>query len=387
MEIDREYIRNALRKLVSINSINPNLVSGAPGEADIAHFIATEIERMGIEPVKEQISLNRFNVSGTISGTGGGKSLLLNAHIDTVGVDGMSEPFSAKEYNGRLYGRGALDMKGGAAAILGAAKVIKDQAITLKGDLLLTFVADEEYGSIGTEALLKDIHADAAIVTEPTNLAICTAHKGFALFEIETKGVAAHGSGYQGGVDANTHMARIAVELEKLQGRLYREKKHPLLGSPTIHIPLISGGTQLFMYSSRCTMKVERRTLPGETEEDVLNEISRIIKDLKEIDSTFEANSKLEILRNPFCASDDSRIVQEVEKILSKLIGMPPSYIGHHWWEDSALFSEAGIDTVIIGPKGEGLHQKVEWVDIQSVENLASILALTAINYCGEHKA
>ena len=383
MQTDDNYIRNTLRTLVGINSINPDLVPGAPGEGDIARFIAAELSDMGVEPDLTEIAPRRFNVTAKLTGTGTGNSLLFNAHMDTVGVDGMADPFSAREDNGRIYGRGAVDMKGGIAAILGAVKVLRDKAITLGGDLYLAFVADEEYLSIGTEAVVGDIRADAAIVVEPSGLAVCTAHKGFGLFEIETTGVAAHGGGYQGGVDANTHMARIAVELEKLQNRLRSESSHQLLGSATIHVPLISGGAQLFMYSPRCVMHVERRTLPGETREAVEREIKDIVADLTVRDPTLNAKTTLSLWRDAFGTSEDAPIVRAVGKGLEHVLGTAPTYVGHHWWEDSALFAEAGMDTVVIGPVGEGLHAKVEWCDLQSVVDLAAILALTARDYCG----
>ena len=339
---------------------------------------------MGVEPDLAEIAPGRFNVTAKLTGTGKGNSLLFNAHMDTVGVDGMADPFSAEEDNGRIYGRGAVDMKGSIAAILGAVKALRDKSITLEGDLYLAFVADEEYLSIGTEAVVSDIRVDAAIVAEPTGLAVCTAHKGFGLFEIETTGVAAHGGGYQGGVDANTHMARIAVELENLQNRLQGETSHPLLGSPTIHVPLISGGAQLFMYSPRCVMQVERRTLPGETRQAVEREIEDIVADLALRDPTLKAKATLSLWRDAFGTSEDAPIVRAVGKGLEQVLGTAPTYVGHHWWEDSALFAQAGVDTVVIGPVGEGLHAEVEWCDVQSVVDLAAILALSAIAYCGE---
>ncbi len=383
MQTDDNYIRNTLRTLVGINSINPDLVPGAPGEGDIARFIAAELSDMGVEPDLTEIAPRRFNVTAKLTSTGTGNSLLFNAHMDTVGIDGMADPFSAREDNGRIYGRGAVDMKGGIAAILGAVKALQDKAITLGGDLYLAFVADEEYLSIGTEAVVSDMRADAAIVAEPSGLAVCTAHKGFGLFEIETTGVAAHGGGYQGGVDANTHMARIAVELEKLQNRLRSERSHPLLGSATIHVPLISGGAQLFMYSPRCVMHVERRTLPGETREAVEREIEDIIADLAQGDPTFNAKATLSLWRDAFDTSEDAPIVRAVGNGVQQVLGTAPTYVGHHWWEDSALFADAGMDTVVIGPVGEGLHAEVEWCDMQSVVDLAAILALSAIAYCG----
>jgi acetylornithine deacetylase len=303
--------------------------------------------------------------------------------MDTVGIEGMTDPFSAEIRNGKLFGRGAQDMKGSIAAMLSAVRALTEGGIQLKGDLIFAAVADEEYGSIGTEALVKSHNPDAAIVTEPTNLHLCLAHRGFCVFEVETKGRAAHGSSYREGIDANLHMGRILAELEKLSQNLLDREKHPLLGPPSLHVPLIKGGTELFIYSDECKISVERRTLPGETLERLLHEMETIIARLTDEDKRFNAHLKTVIHRNAYEISPDAEIVKTVTEVVSRVLGRTPDYIGHHWWEDSALIAEAGTETVIIGPRGEGLHSHEEWVDIQSVVDLATILAETAIRFCG----
>src|SRR5712692_10153071 len=203
-----------LRQLVAIDSINPDLVPGGAGEEKIARFIADWFERSGLEVVWDEPAPGRPNLILIARVTGGGLSLLLNAHMDTVGVVGMERPHDPFIKDNRLYGRGAYDMKGGLASIMAAAAVAKQHR--LRGDLIVTAVADEEYASIGTASIVQSWHADAAIVTEPTELNICTAHKGFFWYEVETTGIAAHGSRPDLGIDAIAKMGKVLVGLEAL---------------------------------------------------------------------------------------------------------------------------------------------------------------------------
>lgn len=382
MKIDKNFTLNSLQKLVQINSVNPMLSSGAPGEKEICYYIADILKSLNLNPEIQQIDKTRFNVLATIKGSGGGKSLMLNAHTDTVGVDNMSEPFSGKIVDGKLYGRGAYDMKGSIAAMLAAAKTIVDNKIEPEGDLVLAFVADEEYDSIGTEHLLKKIKTDGAIITEPSNLDICIAHRGFGLYEITTKGKVAHGGRPDLGIDANMHMAKVLLELNKLLQTLNEMKPHPLLGNPSLHVPVIKGGTEPFTYSGQCKINLERRTLPGITHEESLTQINNIIDKLSADDKKFKAEVKQIMWRDPFETNKNSEIVKSLFNSAKSVLGNDPNFIGHTWWEDSALTDKAGIDTVVIGPKGEGLHTANEWVDLDSVNELAKILYQTAIDYC-----
>src|SRR5258708_865710 len=184
MTIDRSYTLETLARLVQINSINPTLAPGAPGEKEIATFIAESLRVCGLTVETLEPAPGRTSVLGRLSGTGGGRSLMLNAHCDTVGVSGMAEPFSGAIRDGRLYGRGAYDMKGSLAACMAAAKALRDSGVRLRGDLLVAAVADEEYGSLGTSDLLTRVRPDAAIVTEPTALQTCLAHKGYMWIQV-----------------------------------------------------------------------------------------------------------------------------------------------------------------------------------------------------------
>jgi acetylornithine deacetylase len=203
---DPELVDLASR-LVAIDSINPGLIAGAPGEAEAAAFVAGWCAERGFEV--EVVGGDRPSVIAVRRGSGGGRSLLLNGHLDTVGVAGMDRPHSPRVEDGRLYGRGAYDMKGAVASIMLAAA----RATGLKGDVIVTAVADEELASAGTEAVLERVSADAAIVVEPTELEVAVAHRGFVSFEIETQGVAAHGSRPDLGVDAIANMGHVLVAL------------------------------------------------------------------------------------------------------------------------------------------------------------------------------
>lgn len=376
------YTAQILQKLVQINSVNPDLANDGPGEKEISAFIKQTLEELDIPMEMDEIAPGRFNVIGRIKGTGGGPSLMFNAHTDTVGVDGMDDPFSGNIDGNKLFGRGSYDMKGGAAAMLGAAKLLKNSGLKLKGDLILTFVADEEYESIGAVELAKKISADAAIVTEPTDLKLCPAHRGFGIFKVTTKGKTAHGGRHKEGVDANLMMGKLLARLNELSDRLPGEKTHPLCGDASLHVPLISGGRSLFIYSNECTINIERRTIPGETLEQVTMELQSLIDQLKTDDPTFQANLECEIWRNPYESDNSTYILSACQQAAGNILGEIPETIGHTWWEDSAIFGQDGIDTIIMGPAGAGIHEEVEWVNLNSVAQLAEILYETAKDFC-----
>jgi acetylornithine deacetylase len=369
-----------LRQLVAIDSINPDLVPGGAGEEKIARFIADWFERAGLEVIWDEPVPGRPNVIGIAQGTGGGRSLLLNAHMDTVGIVGMERPHDPFIQDNRLYGRGAYDMKGGLAAIMTTGAAMKKRA--LRGDVIITAVADEEFASIGTASIVKRWHADAAIVTEPTELNICTAHKGFAWLDIETEGIAAHGSRPDLGVDAIVKMGKVLVGIEELDRSLRSAPSHRLLGSGSIHASLIQGGQELSSYPKHCILSVERRTVPGETLQKVEVEILGILEQIAASDPTFKASVKTSMVRKPFETILEEPIVRTLLHKTSTILGHAPAEIGQTGWMDSALLSAAGIPTVIFGPGGEGAHAVVEWSNLEHVERCAEILTAVAEEFC-----
>jgi len=383
LTIDEPYLTKLTQELIQINSINPSLTPEGKGEAEIGTYVARKLRKLGLDVTVSEIAPGRVNVAGVLKGSGGGRALLLNAHMDTVGVEGMRiDPFGGELREGRVYGRGAQDMKGSLAAMIAATKALLDAGIRLRGDLLITGVADEEHSSIGTEALVKAVNADGAIVTEPSDMHVCRAHRGFIWFEVETLGRAAHGSRYKEGIDANMRMGRFLAELEKLEQELLQRTPHELTGPPSLHAALIQGGTEISKYAERCKLTIERRTVPGETVEGATAELQEIIDRLAKQDATFKATVKATFWREPFEVREDAYIVQVVDNALDERLGYHPEHTGQTFWTDAALLAEAGMETVLLGPTGYGLHSAEEWVELESVVNLAYILAESAIEYC-----
>lgn len=383
MNIDSAFLTQTLVNLVQINSINPTLSIDGAGEGEIAAYVAEVMQSVGLEATLYQLTDKHYNVVGVRRGSGGGRSLMWNAHMDTVGVAGMPEPFSGAVRDGRLYGRGAQDMKGGLAAMLAAAKALHDSDVQLAGDLILTGVADEEYSSIGTSDIVKTYTADAAIVTEPTDLALCRAHRGFILYDVETIGRAAHGSRYNEGIDAIIHMGRFLALLGELDQDLRVSPPHVLAGPPSLHASIIQGGTEVSTYPAQCHLKLERRTIPGETIAIATNELQTILDHLADDDPTFKATLKPFLSRSPFEISADAPIVRALDAIMAQQMGNPPPHSGATFWTDAAILADAGIPAVLLGPTGAGLHSAEEWIDLQSVASLANILAETATEFCG----
>ena len=376
-----DELEQLLSDLVSINSINPDLISDAPGETEIAHFIAGWLDRAGLEVQLSEAAPGRPNVVGIARGTGGGKTLLLNGHMDTVATGDMPHPHDPTIKNGCLYGRGAYDMKGGVAACMHAVAAAKQ--LNLRGDVIFTGVVDEEYASIGTMDLAKRFHADGAVVAEFTELQMIVAHKGFVWLEVETMGKAAHGSRPDLGVDAIAQMGDVLVKLKKLGKDLRAKPSHRLLGSGSIHASLIKGGRELSSYPEHCVLSVERRTLPGETPEEAEAELAKIVIQLEKVDSSFKAVVRRGIDRSPLETPEDTGIVKAVQGAARKVLGYAPQIAGVPFWTDAAILSEAGITSLLFGPSGAGAHAAEEWVDLASFHACAEIYLQTAMEFCG----
>lgn len=382
MKIDNAFLTDTLRDLIRINSINPSLVPGAAGEAEIANYVAATLRKLDLEVKLCESQPARVSVIGRLPGKGQGRSLMLNAHLDTVGVEGMAAPFAAEVREGKMYGRGAYDMKGSLAACLAAVKALIETGISLNGDLVVAAVADEEHASLGTSEVLEQVKVNGAIVTEASDLQLCLAHKGFVWLEVETFGRAAHGSRFAEGIDANMRMGRFLAKLERLEHDLRGRARHALVGPPSLHAAMLHGGTGLSTYAANCKLHLERRTIPGETEAQVLREIQAILTRLYAEDPKYRATIKPVLTREPFEVSPQAELVKILAEAATPILGRPPQHIGQSFWMDSALLAAAGIETVVVGPVGAGAHAAVEWVDLQSLEALAEILAQTAIAYC-----
>jgi acetylornithine deacetylase len=277
-------------------------------------------------------------------------------------------------------------MKSGLAAVLVAAAELA-RGPRLRGDLIVTVVADEEHSSLGTEAVIAQLQAsgaraDGAIITEPTDMRLCLAHRGFAWATITTHGRAAHGSRRAEGIDAIAHMGRVLVALEQFDRELQARPAHPLLESGALHASLIEGGTELSTYPARCVLQVERRTLPGETAESVAGELEALLEGLRAADPRFSAEVELTLFRPPMETGAGEPIVAALAGAAEAVLGAPPPVIGATWWMDSALLAAAGIPTAVLGPRGAGAHADVEWVELASVRECTDVLVAAAREFC-----
>ncbi len=380
--VDRSFTVDTLRALVRLDSVNPSLSDTGGGEAAIGAYVAGALGAAGLEVRTHEPQRGRVSVVGRLAGKSGGRSLMLNAHLDTVGVEGMANPFGAEIRDGRLYGRGAYDMKGSLAACIAAAKALADAGAPFRGEILVAAVADEEYASLGTADLVDRYRVDGAIVTEPTALEICLAHKGFIWLEVETVGRAAHGSQFGVGIDANMRMGRFLAALDRLERELRAREPHPLVGPPSLHAATLSGGTGLSTYAGRCRLQIERRTVPGETAEQVVVEVQAIADRLAAEDPSNRATVRPMLVREPFEVAPDAPVVGALEAAALEVLGRRPRRVGESPWMDSALLAGAGVETVVFGPAGAGAHAAEEWVDLESVVRLGDVLAATALRYC-----
>src|SRR5512143_1979881 len=369
-----------LSSLVAIDSTNSDLIPEAAGEAEIAAFIASWLERAGLDVRLVESAAGRPNVVAIARGTGGGRSLLLNGHMDTVGKGDFTDAHQPRLEDGRLYGRGAYDMKGGLAACMVA--LVEAQHQQLRGDVILTAVVDEEYASLGTASVLESVRADAAIVAEFTELQLILAHKGFVWFDVETTGRAAHGSRPDLGVDAIAQMGRLLVQLEQMDQALRSAPTHPLLGSGSLHAGLIRGGQELSSYPEHCTLSIERRTLPGETPADVEAALLALLRQQRTLDPDFRATLQRGLSRSPLETSEDAPIAQAVQRAASRVLGHPAPVAGVPFWTDAALLDAAGIPSLLFGPAGAGAHAAEEWVDLASVDLCAQVYLQAALEWC-----
>lgn len=375
-----------LRGLVRIESVNPTLVPGGGGEAEIAAFVARLLDDVGIEARLQEAAPGRPNVIGRLRGGGGGRTLIFNAHLDTVTIEGMEEPLAARIEDGKLFGRGAWDTKGGLAAGLSALLALHEAQVELAGDLIMVGTADEEYASLGTETVVKELQGDGCVILEPSDLAVWVAHGGFVWAEVETEGVAAHGSLPDQGIDAIVKMGRVLTELDGLGQRLRRDKAFysPLAGEtmhPSLHASLIEGGREWSSYPDRCLLRLERRMIPGESAKDFEAELEDILSRLAAEDPQLKAQWRTTFARAPWQATEGA-LLGALERACSVELGALPRRATGTIWTDAALMQEAGIPTAVFGPKGEGKHAVVEYVEVDSVVTCARILARVAIDFC-----
>ena len=365
-------------RLVEIDSTNPALVAGGAGEAELAAFVADWSRAAGLEVEVLEETAGRPSVLVRARGSGGGRCLLLCGHTDTVGVEGMSEPFRARLDGDRLVARGAYDMKAGLAAALVA---VRDASrLGLAGDVVVAAVADEEHASLGIQEVLRAVAPDAAIVSEPTELDVVIAHRGFVWSEVEVTGRAAHGSRPELGSDAIVKIGRVLTELEALDAAL-AARTHPLLGRGSVHASTIRGGAELSTYPAQCVLALERRTLPGETAASVTRELSELLERCRAADHDLRVEQRTLLVREPFEIAAQHDFVRLV-RASAAAGGALPHLAGASYWADSAFLAAAGVPTVVFGPSGGGAHAVEEWVSLRDTAVVTRTLTAVAAEVC-----
>lgn len=369
--------------LVAIDSVNPALVPTGAGETAIADFCAGWFHQHGFEVHRLEETPGRPSVVGVLRGSGGGRSLMLNGHYDTVTLAGYDgDPLLPRRKDGRLNGRGAYDMKSGVAAMM----VATAQAAahhTLRGDVIVCCVADEEHASLGTAEVLRHFTADAGIVTEPMELEPTLCHKGFVWIEITVHGRAYHGSRPEFGIDAIAKAGHFLAALDRHADALNASTGHPLLGPGSIHASIIRGGEEASSYPASCTITIERRTIPGETPEIVESELRTILDGLAATVPDFAYTLEMGLVRQPFETSVESEIAQCLLRNAEAVLGTRPPIRAEPFWTDASLLDQAGIPCLLFGATGAGAHSADEWVDIASIETLTEILTRTIADFCG----
>lgn len=374
--LSRDSILALLQQLIAIPSVNPSLAPDeGTGERAIAEFACRWLTENGVRAWIDEIEPGRCNAVAE-TGTGDGPTLVACAHLDTVQTTAMEiPPFEPRVDGNRVYGRGSYDMKGGVAAAMAAAAALATRQID--GRFMLALVADEEYASIGARDFVARYQADACVVTEPTANGmkeLVTAHKGFVWLEIVTRGRAAHGSRWDEGVSAISAMAPIITALTEFDRTVLRARTHPLLGPASLHCAMVHGGSGISTYAAECRLNVERRTLPDETPEQVLEEIRSL--------AGADAEVTMMLTQPPLSVADDSRIAQCARAAMEKVTGVGPGTAGVWYWMDAALFAQAGMETVNFGSLGEGAHAAAEWVDLDTVVDCARALYETGVLFC-----
>jgi acetylornithine deacetylase len=376
--LDNEAIALTL-ELVACDSTNPQLVPGGAGEAQVAAIVARRLEAAGLEVEVNDVLPGRPNVVGRLVGTGGGPSLMLCGHLDVVGA--APPAFEPVVRDGRIHGRGTIDMKSGLAAAVVAAERLAASEAPLAGDLIVAAVADEEWASAGAEALVRRHRADAAIVPEQSELDIVVEHGGFGWFEVESRGVESAGIEPDLGVDAIELAIPVLAGVVALDRELAARPAMPY-GRSSVHVSTVSGGTSFPVYPASCVLGIERCTLPGETVAQAVREMRELLLRARETDARFDGELRIVVAREAVRLDPDQAILRALDGAVTERLGRPPRHIGDMGWGDSGILVEAGIPCAIFGPSGAGHHSAEEWVDVASVIACTNILEATARAFC-----
>jgi acetylornithine deacetylase len=366
--------------LVSTPSVNPVLAAGGEGEGAMAEVTASLLEGWGLETVVHEVAPGRMNVVATLKGEG--PTLLFNGHLDTVGIAGMTvEPFGAEIEENRLIGRGSCDMKGGVAALLAATANLAAGGV--RPNLVVALTADEEHASVGMSAFVAgEVSADLAVVCEPTSLAVMPAHKGFVWISVDFRGTAAHGSRPEVGIDAIRHAGLYLAALDDYAEQLRSKPEHPLLGYGSLHAGTISGGSAESVYPGHCRLLLERRTMPGESPEDVASEFQRVLDGLRMREPDLDALLEITLERPGSEVAVDGPLVTGLLDA-AQAVGAPSVVEGMTAWVDAAFLNESGVPTVCYGPGSiEQAHTSDEWINVREIRTCAAVLEAFARSLC-----
>jgi len=368
--IDRNYVIQTLSDLVRINSVNPSLSPDGKGEAEIGAYVADTLNALGLTVTTQEIEPGRINVIGVLKGSGQGPSLLLNAHTDTVNVEGMSiDPFGAEIKDGRLYGRGACDTKGSVAAMFRALEnVARRRQRPSETEIVFVGLMDEECNQTGSRAFAKlRMKADLALVGEPTRCKVVTAHKGDLWLRLTATGKAAHGARPELGRNAVHALAKCIDAIETDYAALLRKRRHPLLGHATINTGTIRGGSQPNIVPDHCQADLDRRTLPGET-------FAKIRRELLGVLSRRGLNARLIDVKGYTCpALETDPGLPWVSDFMRSARQKKP--LGVDYYCDAANLDAAGIPTVVWGPGDIAqAHTADEWIALEQLERGTGML-------------
>ena len=378
MRTDDTTVLDLLDALLRIDSVNPGLDADGAGEADIATFVAAWGRDVGLRSEILEGTPGRPSVILRGGNDTGGCRLLLCGHLDTVGLAGTQDPLTPRVDGDRLHARGAYDMKAGLAAALIACRDASRAGI--EGEVIVAAVADEELASLGIQEVLNHLDpgsVDAAVVTEPTERQVGTAHRGFAWTEVTVTGAAAHGSRPHLGADAILAAGHLLVAFDQFDQQL-RDRPHPFLGPGNLHASLIRGGTGESTIPDRCVFTVERRTLPGETLESVESDVADLLERCRPSDPRISVNARTVLHRPPM----ETPAVSPIVRALLAAAGPDTTVAPMSYWADSAFLSAAGIPTVLYGPEGDGAHADVEWVSRSGTTTVSAVLTQLAQEYC-----
>jgi acetylornithine deacetylase len=366
-------------QLVAVDSTNPQLVAGGAGDAQVAQIIAARLRAAGLEVSMTEVAPDRPNVVGRLRGRGGGRSLMLCGHTDVVGAEPPG--FTPSVRDGRLYGRGTVDMKGGLAAAVVAVERLAASGSALDGDVLVAGVIDEEWVSAGAERLVAEHGADAAILPEQSDLDVIVEHGGFAWFDVHSRGVESPGIEPEAGVDAIALLAPVLSGLVELDRELAQRPRRRY-GRTSVHPSTIAGGTQFPVYAAACTLGIERCLVAGESVAGAQAEVDALLARARVADPRFDAEVELVVGREPVSLDESGPLVRALDAASEARTGRAPAHVGDMGWADSGILAEAGIPCAIFGPAGDGHHTAHEYVTVASLIACAEIIEATARAFC-----